>query len=171
MLKTGSLLCFCFSLISSYYKLTLLNRANLFEVILGGQEGKKDIENTANKWLPKSKGQLSRCCLHECLRMAWLKTIPTVTLLRAIWIQHSKGILVHTWYLSFFLHEQNFWRIKFTPKKRVNYDKIHRKLPIFRVKSVKIYSGQKKFTREFSWLSWQIWGMTRADFSNRFIAF
>ena len=31
----------------------------------------------------------------------------------------------------FFLHEQNFWRIKFTPKKRVNYDKIHSKLPIF----------------------------------------
>ena len=24
--------------------------------------------------------------------------------------------LLHTWYLSFFLHEQNFWRIKFTPK-------------------------------------------------------
>ena len=96
MLKTGSLLCFCFSLISSYYKLTLLNRANLFEVILGGQEGKKDIENTANKWLPKSKGYFrQRCCLHECLRMAWLKTIPTVTLLRAIWIQHSKWILVH----------------------------------------------------------------------------
>ena len=23
----------------------------------------------------------------------------------------------HTWYLSFFLHWQNFWRIKFTPKK------------------------------------------------------
>ena len=22
----------------------------------------------------------------------------------------------HTWYMSFFLHEQNFWRIKFTPK-------------------------------------------------------
>ena len=22
----------------------------------------------------------------------------------------------HTWYLSFFLHGQNFWRIKFTPK-------------------------------------------------------
>ena len=40
------------------------------------------------------------------------------------------------------------------------YGKIHSKLPIFRVKSVKIYTGQKKFTREFSWLSWQIWGMT-----------
>ena len=38
------------------------------------------------------------------------------------------------------------------------YDKIHSKLPIFRVKSVKIYTGQKKFTWEFSWLSWQIWG-------------
>ena len=34
-------------------------------------------------------------------------------------------------YLIFviFLHRQNFWRIKFTPKKRVNYDKIHSKLP------------------------------------------
>ena len=37
----------------------------------------------------------------------------------------------HTWYLSFFLHGQNFWRIKLTRKKRVNYDKIHSKLPIF----------------------------------------
>ena len=57
-------------------------------------------------------------------------------------------------YLIFviFLHGQNFWRIKFTPKKRVNYDKIHSKLPIFRVKSVKIYTGQKKITRVFPWL-------------------
>ena len=43
----------------------------------------------------------------------------------------------HTSYLSFFLHEQNFLRIKFTPKKRVNYDKIHRKLPIFCVITAK----------------------------------
>ena len=41
----------------------------------------------------------------------------------------------------------------YTKKKCVNYDKIHRKLPIFCVKSVKIYTGQKIFTREFSWLS------------------
>ena len=85
--------------------------------------------------------------------------------------------LKHTWYLSFFLHEQNFWRIRFTPKKtrklRQNtqkianflryYGKIHSKLTIFRVKSVKIYTGQKKFTRTCSWGSWQIsgmWGMT-----------
>merc|ERR1712055_501719 len=33
------------------------------------------------------------------------------------------------------------------------YGKIHSKLPIFRIKSVKIYTSQKKFTREFSWLS------------------
>ena len=50
---------------------------------------------------------------------------------------------MHTSYLSFFLHRQNFWRIKFTPKKCANYDRIHSKLPIFRVKSVKIYTGQK----------------------------
>ena len=52
------------------------------------------------------------------------------------------GGLLQLWSLAFvaigpyliigiFLHEQNFWRIKFTPKKRGNYDKIHRKLPIF----------------------------------------
>ena len=72
-----------------------------------------------------------------------------------------------------FLRGQNFWRIKFTPKKGVNYDKIHSKLPIFCVITAKytvncqifalnlkkIYTGQKKFTWEFSWLSWQIWGM------------
>ena len=39
--------------------------------------------------------------------------------------------LDHTSYLSFFLHEQNFWKIEFTPKKRENYDKIHSKLPFF----------------------------------------
>ena len=32
------------------------------------------------------------------------------------------------------------------------YGKIHSKLPIFRDKSVKIYTGQKKFTRVFPWL-------------------
>ena len=39
------------------------------------------------------------------------------------------------------------------------YGKIHSKLPIFRVKSVKIYTGQKKFTQIYSWRLWQIWGM------------
>ena len=62
---------------------------------------------------------------------------------------------------QFFLHEQNFWGIKFTLKKRVNYDKIQSKLPNFRIKSVKVYTGQKKFTRIYSWGSWQIWGMVR----------
>ena len=38
---------------------------------------------------------------------------------------------------------QNFWKIKFTLKKHANYDKIHSKLPIFCVKSVNIYTGQK----------------------------
>ena len=39
------------------------------------------------------------------------------------------------------------------------YGKIHSKLPIIRVKSVELYTGQKKFTPEFSWLSRQISGM------------
>ena len=33
------------------------------------------------------------------------------------------------------------------PILRVNYDKLHSKLPIFCIKSVKIYTGPKKFTR------------------------
>jgi len=33
------------------------------------------------------------------------------------------------------------------------YGKIHSKLPIFCVKSVKIYTGQKKITRIYSWRS------------------
>ena len=28
----------------------------------------------------------------------------------------SEGMCLHTWYFWFFLHGQNFWRIKFTPK-------------------------------------------------------
>ena len=39
------------------------------------------------------------------------------------------------------------------------YGKIHSKLPIFRVKYVKIYTGQKKFTRAYPWNPWQIRGM------------
>ena len=50
--------------------------------------------------------------------------------------QTSKVCNSSIWYLSFFLHELNFWRIKFTPK-CVNYDKIHRKLPIFCVITAK----------------------------------
>ena len=103
------------------------------------------------------------------IMVADLPTPPTT--IRPSWLLILRRY--HTWYLSFFLHEQNFWRIKFTPKKRVNYDKIqrklpiflryygkiHSKLPIFRVKSVKIYTGQKKFTRASLVGSWQIWGM------------
>ena len=43
------------------------------------------------------------------------------------------------------------------------YGKIQRKLPIFRVESVKNYTGQKKFTRTCSWGSWQISRMHSFD--------
>ena len=36
---------------------------------------------------------------------------------------------------------------------------MHSKLPIFCVESVKIYTGQKQFTRACSWRSWPISGM------------
>ena len=61
----------------------------------------------------------------------------------------SDATCSHTLYLSFFLHGQNFWRIKFAPK-NANfcqflpiYTKKRQFSPIFRVKSVKIYTGQK----------------------------
>ena len=61
-------------------------------------------------------------------------------------------------YLIFviFLHEQNKIYTEKTRKLRQNtqkianfwryYSKMHSNLPIFRVKSVKIYTGQKRFT-------------------------
>ena len=71
-------------------------------------------------------------------------------------INTRRGNLSLTWwerqietYLIFviFLHGQNFWKIKFTTKFTVNCQFTHSKLPIFCVKSVKIYTDQKKFTR------------------------
>ena len=77
------------------------------------------------------------------------------------------SMLYHTSYLSFFFTQAKFLENKIytekTGKLRQNtqkianflryYGKIHSKLPIFRVKSVKIYTGQKKFTRIYSWRS------------------
>ena len=119
----------------------------------------------------------------ECAVNHQLKTIAhrhfsSRSLLSSVvsfWLSARKQIKRnHTWYLSFFLHEQNFWRIKFTPKKRVNYDKIaiflryygkiQSKLPIFCVKSIKIYTGQKNFTWIHLWRSWQISGMNKTHF-------
>ena len=34
----------------------------------------------------------------------------------SVYVRKVKAVLVHTSYLSFFLHWQNFWKIKFTPK-------------------------------------------------------
>ena len=51
--------------------------------------------------------------------------------------QSSQGDINTYLIFVIFLHEQNFWKIKFTPKKRVNYDKIHRKLPFFCVITAK----------------------------------
>ena len=45
------------------------------------------------------------------------------------------GVKVHTLYLSFFLHGQNFWRKKFTPK-NANFRVKSVKKATFRVKSV-----------------------------------
>ena len=42
-------------------------------------------------------------------------------------------------------------------------------MPIFRVKSVKIYTGQKKFTRVYPWDPWQIRGMTRRKLNEGYI--
>ena len=41
-----------------------------------------------------------------------------------------------TWYLSFFLHGQNFWRIKLHQKTPIFRVKFVKKTPLFRVKSV-----------------------------------
>ena len=84
--------------------------------------------------------------------------------------RYQRGkIFIYVTYLIFviFFTQAKFLENKIYTKKNVNYDKILRKLPfflryygkihsklsIFRVKSVKIYTGQKKFTRACSWRS------------------
>merc|ERR1719370_630884 len=73
--------------------------------------------------------------------------------------EHVITFANHTSNFSFFLHGQNFWKIKFTRN-------LHSKLPIFCVKSVKIYTGQKKFTQVFPWLPRQIRGMLTSSKTN-----
>ena len=60
-------------------------------------------------------------------------------------------------YLIFviFLHKQNFWRIKFIPKKTVNYGKIHSKLPIFCVITA-------KYTVNCQFFALNLWKFTPA---------
>ena len=67
-----------------------------------------------------------------------------------VWTASGYAVHNHTIYhihICHFLHRQNFWRIKFTPKFTQKIANLHSTLPIFRVKSVKIYTVQKKFTR------------------------
>ena len=109
------------------------------------------------------------CCCKKKIKSCgvWQDSRDTFAWLYSLWQSYLKRFSTQAMekmshpYLIFviFLHKQNFWRIKFTPKKRIYYDKIHSKLPIFCVKSVKIYTGQKFFTRTCPWRPWQISGM------------
>ena len=58
-------------------------------------------------------------------------------------------------YLIFviFFTQAKFLENKIYTEKRVNYDKLHSKLPIFRLKSVKIYTRQFFFTQTLSVVS------------------
>ena len=47
------------------------------------------------------------------------------------------------------------------PILHVNYDKLHSKLPIFRVKSVKIYTGQKKIYAGAARDKYEVWDSCR----------
>ena len=54
---------------------------------------------------------------------------------------------MHIPHICHFFTQAKFLENKIYTKKRLNYDKLHSKLPLFRVKSVKIYTGKKKFKR------------------------
>ena len=65
----------------------------------------------------------------------------------------------HTSYLSFFFTQAKFLENKIYTENRINYDKLHSKLQIFRIKSLKIYTGQKNLHGRRPWRPWQISGM------------
>ena len=63
------------------------------------------------------------CCVHVeywdlCLRKlpTMIESLPTLETGKYLIFVFFYTTAIHTWYLSFFLHERNFWRIKFTPK-------------------------------------------------------
>ena len=95
---------------------------------------------------PFEQWKLQYMCKKASLTLITLSFVCSVSLTsvgnklhfdKLFYLQHSLHCL-HS-YLTFviFLHGQRFWRIKFTPKKRVNYDKIHSKLPFFCVITAK----------------------------------
>ena len=91
-------------------------------------------------------------------------------------IGHLRPQKVHTSYLSFFdtckiFGEWNLHRKMRKLRQTVWYclegvNSLHSKLPIFRVKSVKIYTGQFFLHRHRLWCLWQIWGMKKLFFRN-----
>ena len=54
-------------------------------------------------------------------------------------------------HICHFFTQAKFLENKIYTEKRVNYNKLHSKLPIFRVKSVKIYTGQFFLHRHRLW--------------------
>ena len=66
-------------------------------------------------------------------------------------------------HICHFFTRAKFLENKIYTEKRVNYDMLHSKLPIFRVKSVKVYTGQFFLHRHRLWCLWQIQGMERAN--------
>ena len=91
------------------------------------------IERGKKRWMQHHLGKTSQS-FNLCI---FVSTSWFVMSRRPDSRKRQSAVMHHTWYLSFFLHGQNFWRIKFTPKKRVNYDKIHSKLPFFCVITAK----------------------------------
>ena len=68
-----------------------------------------------------------------CSALVKTHTVISPCLFAGLFNVASVSDLMCESYLIFviFFTRAKFWRIKFTPKKRVNYDKIHRNLPIF----------------------------------------
>ena len=73
---------------------------------------------------------------HTMMKISWMFSNWSITnlLMSLVWRQ---SIHDHTWYLSFLFTQAKFLENKIYTKKRVNYDKIHSKLPIFCVITAK----------------------------------
>ena len=59
-------------------------------------------------------------------------------------------------HICHFFTQAKFLENEIYTEKRVNYDKLHSKLPIFCVKSVKIYTGAARGARD----KYEVWAST-----------
>ena len=140
------------------------------------QKSEKKVQHKQKAWFKSFNIAIpllfTKSVINHCQFKTYFQDEGSICNLYVRFLSHSYNQALEELLISYLIFVIFFTRAKFlenkiytekTRKLRQNtqkianflryYGKIHSKLPIFRVKSVKIYTGQKFFTRIYSWRS------------------